>query len=497
MALEEMQRSKMSVSRSSLFSLSVIIVFLVICASSFEQSFAHNNSITIVPISRNSVNLDGVLADEEWADAYQQNLTSAGVPGNYTILYLKYDFSQKALAGAFDIADTTPSNIREKLDQIALQFDTLHDASPSLSSDDHIIVFTRTQNVEYYVGEPSSPLKIKSVTNSTLGQHMLILQNPFSRVDFNIMNSSSAKWTGEFKIYFQSEFKRANGFAMQQVDYHSASFSTHANFPILNRSLAYSPSTWGDIRVEDLSQILENIKEFCPSGGSNVPTSLEGNHILCITGLSRNQINENDSTHIIVSGRFANFINNSAASNEKIHINIIDPSNPNVPVWEEESDDSTRSDGSFSRRLSDISLQKGTYFVMAEPTSAQYNRINATAPLIVNEDVFTLDEAAGYIQLFLGIVGGMIAIAISFPALYKHLAERKKKSTLYDQLRRINDIYYDNPGRDREQHLVNLREKRDKILDLLDEGKIDKDQYKMLDDKISEYEQRINNNKLT
>jgi hypothetical protein len=44
---------------------------------------------------------------------------------------------------------------------------------------------------------------------------------------------------------------------------------------------------------------------------------------------------------------------------------------------------------------------------------------------------------------------------------------------------------------------MKLKQKRIEILDLLANGKIDEDQYKMLDDKISEYEERARNYSIT
>jgi hypothetical protein len=120
LSLEVVSMSNVSLS-DSMLALSTFSALLVSFLP-FSLSFAHNNSITVIPLSRNSINLDGTLTPQEWADAYQQNLTSAGVPTQYTVLYLKYDFSEQALEGAFDIPDETPSTIECKHDQISFQF---------------------------------------------------------------------------------------------------------------------------------------------------------------------------------------------------------------------------------------------------------------------------------------------------------------------------------------------------------------------------------------
>jgi hypothetical protein len=97
--------------------------------------------------------------------------------------------------------------------------------------------------------------------------------------------------------------------------------------------------------------------------------------------------------------------------------------------------------------------------------------------------------------LLLGIAGGIIGVVLGFPPIYKHVAEGKRKSTLHDQIKQINEIYYFNNSivKNKEQVLMKLKQKRIEIQDLLANGKIDEDQYKMLDDKISEYEERAHN----
>jgi hypothetical protein len=458
-----MSKSDLHLLEHSSISIYVVVISLVLFMPS-SSSFAHNNSTTIIPIARNPTNIDGQLMEGEWADANQENLTSAGVPvpenssagitGNYSILYLKYDFSERALEGAFDIPDYTPSTDKEKPDQVAFHFDTLHDTTESLSSDDHMIVITRNKGVEHYIGDPN-PSNITSIKNSTLSMGSMDLLDPFSRIDFSIINSSQCRWSAEFKIYFENDFTQPYGFSMQQVDFHppprglraedivppntcnmpAAVYndeSNHINFPRDNRTNAYVPSTWGDITLVNLHQILENIRNLCPSKGLPV-----GSNILCIDGLSRNQITANElTTSIALSGKFADFINNSGIDGEKYDVYIVD-SNTQVMEWispGNEPEEPTLPDGKFSYQLNEVSLDEGNYLVVVDPTSDQYNGLNATAQLIVNERALTLDEVGGYIQLLLGIAGGIIGVVVAFPPIYKYFAEGKRKSTMHDQI---------------------------------------------------------------
>jgi hypothetical protein len=510
-----MSRIGVNLREVSSLSLYPILAYLILFLPT-SLSFAHNDSIMIIPIARDPINLDGILTNQEWSDAYQQNFTSAGVYGQFNILYLKYDFSEGAIAGAFSISDDTPSTIKEKTDQVSFQFDTMHDATESFGSDDHVIVITRDLRVEHYIGgDPMSPDQLKSIANSTIEHRTMNLLNPFSQIDFIVVNSSKTSWTAEFKIYFTNEFTQSYGFAMQQLDFRPSQSEVTAvdvvpvnshfvpatvldsdgdrrrtNFPLLNRTLAGIPSTWGDIRLaEDLHQVLENIRNICPS-----PSLPVGSNILCISASPPNQIYENQPASIPVSGRFANYINNSGIDNEKIHINIVNPSNEHQPAWEgdSESEDITTPDGRFSHQLDGVSLPKGNYLVKVEATSPQYRGISATTQFVVNERPFTIEQASGYIQLLIGIVGAGTALVVGFPTIYKHAAHRKRKSIFYEQMNQTNDLYYSRSSAENKEFiLTNLRQKRIEVLDLLARGKIDEDQYKMLDNKISDYEQRV------
>lgn len=118
------------------------------------------------------------------------------------MLYLKYDLSEQALEGEFDIPDLTPSTIKGRLDQFSLQFDTLHDTNGSVKSDHHMILIARDKCAEYYMGNPMGPYQVKSIKNSTLHTYTMDLQHPFSRIDFNVINSSMSNWVAEFRSYF-------------------------------------------------------------------------------------------------------------------------------------------------------------------------------------------------------------------------------------------------------------------------------------------------------
>lgn len=87
-----------------------------------------------------------------------------------------------------------------------------------------------------------------------------------------------------------------------------------------------------DVRVKELQEILQNMKNLRPSG-NNILSSVESN-ILCITRLSPNRVDGEDSAQIIVVGRFANFVNNSGIGIEKVHINVVDSYNTQQSVWE-------------------------------------------------------------------------------------------------------------------------------------------------------------------
>lgn len=91
----------------------------------------------------------------------------------------------------------------------------------------------------------------------------------------------------------------------------------------------------------------------------------------------------------------------------------MDSSNTQQSVWEreDESEDVTRFDGKFEYRLDNVDLHRGNYLVKVEPMSAKYDGLSAATELFVNEPGLSLDDAVEYIQLFVGVSGGIIGVS--------------------------------------------------------------------------------------
>jgi hypothetical protein len=60
---------------------------------------------------------------------------------------------------------------------------------------------------------------------------------------------------------------------------------------------------------------------------------------------------------------------------------------------------------------------------------------------------------------------------------------------LHEHMNKINEAYYDS-AHNKEDLLIKLKQERSSILTLLANGKIDEEQFRMLDGKISEYEEK-------
>lgn len=480
--------------------------------------FGHNGNNIVVPISKHSVVLDGLLENKEWNDAFKFNFTSPRISEGYVSINLKYDLAQRALIGGFEIPDGTPwMNVNDP-DQIAFLFDTVHSASNRTQPSDHQIVFTRGQKVEYYVGNNITSVGnnnlnnykegdngpalesaydyYRSIRNSTDGQHTLSLATkPFAKVDFNTRPNISS-WQGEFKIHFIG-VPRLYGFAMQQKDLHIDSFGSlkrfFINYPINSNITGQStqvqiPSTWGDISFVPMDDYIKNTERFCPA---DTPRYFTVNYdkVLC-TNIHPQSIEEKPSAKLIIRGSLGDLINGSGIKDRIVQIIILDPSGS--PIIEP-LNKTTGYNGTFISSLSDLSLDSpGKYRILVKPVSNEYQNLTSTAYLDVMNDVLTTDEFIRMSGTYIGVITAVIALIAFLPKIKSYYSLRKQRRNLVTQLEEINNMYDEihalTPALyDKQDIQKRLRDKRDHILHMFEAGELTQDHYSMLNSKISEY----------
>ena len=463
----------------------IVLLCVIILAAPLpiSESLAHNSSIIRVPIAQHSITLDGSPMMKEWDDAFQANFTSSGRAGT-VIVYLKYDLSDRAMDGAFIIPDKTPSTVKGKLDQISFLFDVTHTAAKHTDPNDHLIVFGRDKESEYYLGKQAKESGYNSIQNSTMNGHTIVLHNPFSRADFNIV-SNPLNWTGEFKIYFKDE-PRLYGFAIQQTDYYSPIIRHRyfINYPDCSGTNAGNPSTWGDIQVAEFNKYLKNIQTSCPGS-----YSLNKSEILCINSINPNEIEENSHRNVIVDGRLADFIKNTGI-HAQLSVNIL---NSSKKLWyfpQQEHVNSTLPLGDYHFLLPDVNLPKGKYFVSIT-TPSQYSGLNTTSDLSVKEHILSVDESITRLGVYFGVIAAGLGLLAFVPKIKQYFIEKKQRKNLYSQMMKINEYISDITPVNKSYCLERLKERRFDILNLLNYGEISEEHYMMLDNKISEYEEKL------
>lgn len=221
------------------------------------------------------------------------------------------------MSGAFNISDHTPIlDDPESFDQIAFYFDGSHTGSNTTGPNLQQIVFNRNGTAEYYKGKNASNVADNSSgyydLKTTSDGNTMDLENPFSKVDFNVTSNidKNSSWQGEFRIFLENE-PRTYGFALQQIDSYfnptiGSNDNYYTNFPFNLTSQTQIPYTWGDLRFFDIKKYNANIKKFCP----NVIPSFTSNNIgvLCIT-LNDYEIEENIPKKLTISGNFSDLFN--------------------------------------------------------------------------------------------------------------------------------------------------------------------------------------------
>jgi hypothetical protein len=472
--------------------------------------YAHNDSNISIPIAKHRIGLDGKIDQQEWIDAFKVNFSSPRYEGT-VLVYLKYELTEKSLSGAFLIPDKTQVNDSKNPDQIAFLFDVVHSALNITGSDIHDIIFIRNGVSEYYKGidktSSSNSVQAESlvlVNNATMqgignaNYSSVSLESPFAKADYSV-TSNGEKWQGEFKIYFQKS-PELMGFSISQVDSQLTPKNTtdtfFINFP-KNTTQADIPSSWGDISFFELGRYVEYINDFCPNSR---PAISSDNVVILCSSLNLPSVEENNEEDaFIVTGTLANLINGTGIDD---YVNIRVRDSRGIQMLNTITIETTsQENGTFeSPAVETAGLDSGTYKITVEPKAQGYQALASTLDLIVNPHIPTLEETVTQLGAYIGVAATIIGVIAFLPQLRNYFAGKKQRSNMARQMDELNDIFdtvysRDASRWDSEQAAHNLIKKRDKVLTMFEHNQINQEHYSLLSSKISEYIDKLLNDR--
>ena len=462
-----------------------ILIFLLasIMFSLVSFTYGQNVHTTYVQLETKNVTLDGDIGIEEWDDYTKINFSSPITPEEYILIYLKYNAGYKALDGAFIIPDKTPYMSVENPDQIGFLFDTVHSKSNTTKSTDHQIVFTRGQRGEYYQGNNLSNLHYESLFNVTRPSHMLPAIDPLSNITFYIRPNemNNTLWQGEFRISFK-DIPKIYGFAISQRD-SSINDTGHfkkwfINYPGLNYTQTQIPSTWGNIMFE-----MAGIP--CGENKYNNVKSITKPIVLCAYA-NPLSIDDEFERKISISGFLWDLKNSSRIVNGDLLTNITD-SEGNLM----EGPFKMIGQGDiFTHQFSDINLEPGEYKIWVKSLP---ERLEMNFDLNIHPHTPTIQELSIQMGQYIALFAGIIALVTVIPKIKSYFSSRRQRITTSEQLDEINRVYDETTLQDKEKSLKQLKAKRDLVLTMLKKGDISEGQFAMLNQKISEYMDKIHN----
>jgi hypothetical protein len=463
----------------------IIVIFLFACIILSLVSFTYGQNIhtTYVQLETKNVSLDGDIGIEEWDDSTKINFSSPTTSEEYILIYLKYNASDKALNGAFIIPDKTPYMSIERPDQIGFLFDTVHSKSNTTQSTDHQIVFTRGQRGEYYQGNNLSDVYYESLYNITRPSHTLPAIDPLSNITFYILPNemNNTIWQGEFRISFK-EIPKIYGFAIAQRD---ASVNpmghlqwSFINYPGQNYTQVQIPSTWGNIMFE-----MAGIP--CGENKYNNVKSTTKPVVLCAFA-NPLSIDDKFNRKISISGFLWDLKNSSRIVHGDIVTNVTDSEGnlmegPFKMIGQE---------GIFTYQFSNINLEPGEYQIWVKSLS---EGLDMNFDLNVLPHTPTIEELSIQMGQYIALFAGIIGLVTIVPKIKSYFSSRKQRIITSEQLDEINRVYDQTTLQDKEKGLKQLKAKRDLILTMLKKGDISEGQFAMLNQKVSEYMDKIHN----
>lgn len=207
--------------------------------------------------------------------------------------------------------------------------------------------------------------------------------------------------------------------------------------------------------------------------------------------ISLSSIPEDSSTPFTVWGTLSYSTNGSGIRNQPISIIFLDnannPSYRTLPIY-------TNANGNYSYSYPNLNfLSHGQYKVFVQVPG--HKGLNATRDLIMLSHPLTNDQLITYLGTGVAVAVGIVGAITKVP---NYFISRKHANYLSMYMQQINKKYneFNNDGNrihNKRQYIDNLEDIRGNITYLLQARDINDNQFKMLDDKISDCQQKISN----
>jgi hypothetical protein len=190
-----------------------------------------------------------------------------------------------------------------------------------------------------------------------------------------------------------------------------------------------------------------------------------------------------------VNGKLSN-LTGAPIGKQPIHITMFSNKTHDIhlPITD------TLPNGEYSAPIDSNTLGVGTYKIVAQPEGQKYLGFNVTKDLIVIPRPLTFDQFIQYLSIIVGIGVAIIGGIVKVP---EYISGKKQATKLRDCIRDINNVYNKfkeklNPLQtDKDQYWKDLESLRSNFMDLLASRNIIEDQYKMLDEMISIYSNKV------
>jgi hypothetical protein len=233
--------------------------------------------------------------------------------------------------------------------------------------------------------------------------------------------------------------------------------------------------------------VLQSVSDNAPS---NYVVSAKTNASLSV--FTDQPFTEEDSGQpITVYGRLGNVVSQSGISGEGIDVHVITnksgsaSNNKQKEIFQLRR--TTDANGNYEIIMPGSKKPAGSYIVSAEANSSRYGLKNAIVEFRVLPHSITWNDVAGYI----GVAGVILGIVLGIgPPLFRRLQEKSKRRSLSRNIEKIDDIYNRLYFNEREC-LCQFENFRHKLVQLLDKGEIDPENYGILDKKVSDYIDKI------
>jgi pYEATS domain-containing protein involved in immunity len=271
--------------------------------------------------------------------------------------------------------------------------------------------------------------------------------------------------------------------------------SSKGNFPFLHNYSRSIPdlinitafSNLGLFQSQSISTSPLIVQRSIPKD-SSVDISTKAKAVLNVS-TSLSSMPDNVPMKYNISGTLSSTLNNSGIVSQPILIDMFWVEHPDI--YNRPEHVKTGENGYYSFQDNNLALQAGNYKITVRPEKPIYAGLSGSKDLVVHPHPWTSDQLITYLGIGIGAAVTVIGVILKVPSYFTAIKQSNNLSTYISKVNNKYNEFNEEKSIDKNQFVQDLENIRSNITYLLEKRDLSENQYKMIDDKIAYYLDKV------